>query len=289
VAEPAADQWSPDKDQVEQVNGDMRFWRQGDFVEGASLVHVANPAKPLTPAAKNATEQEGSTELVLTREVAGLVAVTQTCDIVRSCADQPYVQVAQLVILPEKPAAQARGRRRPRYAHVPAKGDNAFSDLDAVMSVEKAVVAAWKRQEGCRTDAERRRFSEAVRRKASRFAFPGDVAKVLNPLRQELDKHDGKPTALGAAVAELREIRLLALPGWSGEEFDLYVYFVLPPKRETLGRTIDEWRTLAKGWLSKCTREGQVRSVEGDVHRADEMSADEYLESDQWDTDTFSP
>jgi hypothetical protein len=55
---------------------------------------VADPATPSSEAAAHADE-EGIQ--ALTSEVAGLVVVTQTCDIVRTCTTRPHVEVALLM------------------------------------------------------------------------------------------------------------------------------------------------------------------------------------------------
>lgn len=283
---PAPAAWSPSAELVAEVDAKLRDWRQGDYVTDNVLIHVGDSSRPLTPIARDAGGAAG--EVVLTREVAGLVVITQSCDLVRTCKDQPYVQVAQLVNLSEGDAAAARGRRRPRYAHIPGAGPTSFADLDATMDIEKSVLSEWDHHAGCETEEQRRDFSEAVRRKFGRFAFPDDVAKVLDPLRLELDKHDGKQTALGAAVAELREIRLLGSPDWSAPQFDLYVYFLLPASDTPLTRSLEEWRALVREWLEACHADGQVRTIDGEAHHLDKVTAQEYVESDEWDTDTFS-
>jgi hypothetical protein len=86
---------APDSDEAKRVDAALKEWRQGDLALDESwFVHVGDPAAPLSEAAAQA-EAEGIQ--ALTSETVGLVVVTQTCDIVRSCAVRPYVEVAPLM------------------------------------------------------------------------------------------------------------------------------------------------------------------------------------------------
>jgi hypothetical protein len=291
VAAPPGTDWSADEDLLKKVDAKLVDWWQGDFVEGGALFHLADPARPLTELAEQALAQaDESHEVIVTEDLTvGLVAITQTCDIRRPAARGPMVHFARLVeILDDNASRQAREKKRPRFVHVPGRSDHSFADLEVVITVEKSVVAEWTRHAGCSTDAERRAFTDGVRRKWSRFAFPDDVVETLEPLVDELDKHDGKNTALGNAVRELEDIRLLALSGWSETPMDLVVYFILSPATEELTMPIEDWRKLVGGWIQKCKPVGDVRGVEWEVARFDEIDAYTYSLSDQLDTDNLS-
>jgi len=291
VAAPAGTDWSADKDIAESVDAKLVVWWQGDYVEGGTLFHLADPTKPLTEIAHQALADAGDVhEVIVTEEVpVGLVAITQTCDIRRPASKGPMIHFARLVeIADDNTARQAREKKRPRFVHVPCRNDRSFADLEVVITVEKSVVAEWTRHAGCSTDADRRAFNDGVRRKWSRFAFPNDVVATLEPLTDELDKHDGKTTALGNAVRELADIRVLALAGWSETPIDLVVYFLLPPSTEDLTMTVEQWKEVISGWIKKCNPVGDVHGVEFEVSRFDEVDAYTYSQSDQLDTDNLS-
>jgi hypothetical protein len=66
-----------------EVDTIFQEWCQGDYVLGEHwFVHRFNPQRPLTQNSENNAQQETD---ILESEVRGFVAVTQTCDIVRTC------------------------------------------------------------------------------------------------------------------------------------------------------------------------------------------------------------
>lgn len=94
---------------------------------------------------------------------------TQTCDLVRRCAGRPLVEVSPLVEVDDRVVREIERGRRPNYGFIPGVAPRRLVvDLDRVMTVEKAVVAAWARVEGSRTDDDARRFSLALARKRAR-------------------------------------------------------------------------------------------------------------------------
>ncbi len=53
--------------------------------------------------------------------------------------------------------------RRPQYAYIRGVADRRLvADLDRVMTMEKSVLADWKRVPGCETDLQQRRLVEAL-------------------------------------------------------------------------------------------------------------------------------
>lgn len=102
---------SPEADKIDKALAD---WRQGDVAPDVGFfVHVGDPVAALAEAT-GALEDEGPQ--AIESEVAGVAVVTQTCDIVRSCVDRPYVEVAPPLLsdLPTRPA-HARSRQCPRW------------------------------------------------------------------------------------------------------------------------------------------------------------------------------
>ena len=103
----------PGSHDAQAVDAALHLWRQGDVArEEAWFVHVG-------PGAASADEEDRgewiSDPSAITTEVLGLVVVTQTCDLVRSCVERPFVEVAPLVELSEAQIEAARRGRMPRY------------------------------------------------------------------------------------------------------------------------------------------------------------------------------
>ncbi len=92
---------SPD-DPDADIDAILAGWRQGDCVLGEHwFLHRADPQRPLTPQSKEGCDPEtGNTE----GEVPGFAVLTQTCDLVRRCAERPYVEIAPLVALNGTPS-----------------------------------------------------------------------------------------------------------------------------------------------------------------------------------------
>ncbi|MGE0867559.1 MAG: hypothetical protein AB7P03_03290 [Kofleriaceae bacterium] len=142
------------------VDAAMEVWRQGDCVLGehwfAYRVHGEDPDLREEP-------------------VDGFVVLTQTCDIVRQSAERPVLEVCPLVEMEEKHLVEIERGYRPRYAHVATLSPKRLvADLDRVMSIEKRVAAGWQRVPGWTSDAEARRFANAIGRKRTRFALRRD-------------------------------------------------------------------------------------------------------------------
>ncbi|WP_219884570.1 hypothetical protein [Merismopedia glauca] len=136
---------------IEEVDAALKQWCQGDCVLGEHFfVQRCNPHQPLTQASEEAA-REGID--LAEDEVPGLVVITQTCDIVRSCKQRPFIEVAPLFQVEIQLLSEIQKSRRPQYAYIPGIAElNLVADLDRVMTVEKAVVAAWERTSGCRND-----------------------------------------------------------------------------------------------------------------------------------------
>jgi len=152
-------------------------WSQGDFVRGDhAFLWGFHPDRPLTEAS---TAQAQDADLTLGfalagSEVKGLTVVSQTCDILRSFEERPFVQVAPLYEMQDEEAERAVQRRSyPRYAFLPNLGGSRLVvDLDRIFTVEKSMLAIWDRQPGCSTDDQRRSLTETIRRYYTRPALP---------------------------------------------------------------------------------------------------------------------
>ena len=248
------------------------------------FVHRLDPGAPLTEL--SAEVAEGGGDLAET-QVSGFVVVSQSCDVVRSCVERPYVEVAPLVEVGSDELQTIERARRPRYAFIPGLRDRGLvGDLDRVMTVEKAVVAGWERVSGCVTDRQRRAFSQALTRKRSRFAFPDDFTELVRKLQSRLhEKHD-KGTEEGEALRALREIRVGATPSWDDEVIDIMLWFIRNEGESDFnGRS---WDTLLERWLTLVPPTGRFRTVDGIVVTLDDLTARDYVESDPLDLDHLS-
>lgn len=275
---------APDSDEAKRIDASLREWRQGDLaLEESWFVHVGDGAAPLTAAA---AEAAGGAQ-AMTSEVLGLVVLTQTCDIVRSCVTRPYVEVAPVVRVSEDDLHQVKRGRRPAHATLPAlEKELLVADLDRVMTVEKSIVASWKRTPGFTRDTDGRAFAQALARKRVRFAFPDDFTLLAKKLQARLgEKHD-KKTDEGRGLRALREIRVCAAPSWDAPSTEIFFWFIRDDSDATFeGKS---WADLLKDWLKLVPATGRFTSLDGQVATLQEMTAEDYVDSDPLDLDHLS-
>ncbi|WP_446380530.1 hypothetical protein [Coleofasciculus sp. E2-BRE-01] len=270
---------------IQQVDAAVGEWRQGDCTLGEHwFLYRFNPKRPLADESANLVQEE--TDLAES-EVKGFAVVTQTCDIVRPCGDRPFIEVVPLVEVDEKRLHEIQRSRRPQYAYIP--GVSQFSlvaDLDRVMTVEKAVVAEWKRIPGCQNDDEVRILGQALARKRVRFAFPDDFIAFAQKLQKRMqDKHD-KLSVEGDALRALREIRVRAAPSWNAREIELIFWFIR--NEEQVQFQEQEWHQYLEKWLQLLPKSERFQSVDGVVVSLEDMTAKDYVESDPLDFDHLS-
>jgi hypothetical protein len=153
---------------AEKIDAALQVWRQGDVVLDSNFefLHLADLSRPLSPASNqiagaraNVDEiQPGATPIL--DQVAGLVILTQTCEVVRDCRKRPFVEVAPLIEVTADELNDIRRLKRPAFAYVPATAAvRLVADLDRTMTVEKSLVADWTRVPGWDTDSELRDFA----------------------------------------------------------------------------------------------------------------------------------
>ncbi len=273
-----------DSEEAKRIDASLKEWRQGDIaLEESWFVHVGDGALPLSEAAAQA---ESGTQ-ALTSEVVGLVVVTQTCDIVRSCVTRPFIEVAPLVRVSEVDLHQVKRGRKPSHAALPALvSDLLVADLDRIMTVEKSIAASWKRTPGFTRDADARVFAQALARKRVRFAFPDEFTALAKKVQARLgDKHD-KHTDEGRGLRALREIRVQASPSWDAASVEIFFWFVRDEGDVTFeGKS---WADLLRDWLKLVPATGRFTSIDGQVATLQEMTAEDYVDSDPLDLDHLS-
>jgi hypothetical protein len=266
---------------------DLAHWRQGDCVVlQQDFVFRFAPHQPVSAAAIELAADDPTADLIAT-PVAGFVVTTQTCDIVRSVQERPYIQVAALQAVNAQDLADVCAMRRPQYAYVPGLASrHLVADLDRIMTLEKPLLAGWERVPGCSADAERQLFAEALARKVKRFAFPDDFTQLVKKLRARLqDKHD-RSTSEGQALQGLREIRVQASPDWSASEVRLKFFFIRRPGQAPLSG--DTWNSLRLKWLDLVPAAGRFAKIEGDVVELEDITASEFVHSYPLDLDALS-
>jgi hypothetical protein len=263
--------------QIEEI---LSAWRQGDcvLVEQAFVYRVTPE-----PARESA---EGQADIAEVR-VRGLMVASQSCDLVRSVEERPFVEVCPLVEVDAATLEEIRKARRPRYAWVPGvAGQLLVADLDRTMTIEKSVVASWQRTAGCGSDEETRALATALSRKRSRFAFPDDFVLAVRRLEERLREKHEKNSPEGRALRALREIRVRAAPSWDAERVELLFFFIR--EEEAIDFEGKSWDTYMKDWLDRISATERFDSVDGVVVTLDDLTARDYVESDRLDLDHLS-
>lgn len=310
---------------IAAVDARLSQWRQADVADYRRFSHLANAGSPVTPASARAAE--GRHGLIrVTSEVDGLVVLTQTCDIRRSSRYRPYVELAPLVRVSPEVARAAWAMERPRYAALPALGEDMVADLDRVTTVEKGVLAGWSRTPGWNDDSQVRRFSSTVARRYGRFAFPDEFAHSLSKLTERIKSRHGKAnSAEGRLLESVLQIRVEASPSWADPKVDVQLTFVLQPgtlpiledaadpspspatlvwcdarrrqPADIAARLLAEknqrdrgwlWVRLAEAWAALCVPVPPINEITVEVLGADEYTMDRYWTTEQLDLDHLS-
>ena len=271
--------------QIASIDTILASWRQGDCVLGAQWFVYRIAKLSIAAEAREAITQADA-DLVET-EVRGFIVVTQTCDIVRSCAARPFIELCPLVEVDADRLEEIKRCRRPGYAFVPLlSATRLVADLDRVMTVEKPLVATWERTSGWKTDTEARAFADALSRKRVRFAFPDDFSALAKKLLGRLsDKHE-KDTDEGRGLRALQEIRVQASPSWGTDKVDIFFWFI----REEGDPDFEgkNWADLLSQWLNLVPAMGRFHTVSGQVTTLEDMTARHYVDSDRLDLDYVS-
>ncbi len=272
---------------IPAIDATLEQWSQGDCTMGDYwFVTRFDPQRPLTPDAADVVATSAEADLTES-SVSGFVVVTQTCDLVRSCAERPFVEVAPLVAVDDRYLQEIHRLKRPRYAYITGVAEfNLVADLDRVMTVEKAVVARWERISGCPSDADARLLAEALARKRSRFAFPDDFNEFAKDLQKRMQKRHDKADDDGVALRALREIRVRAAPAWDAERVELMFWFIRA-EEDVLFKN-KAWHELLDEWLRLLLPSARFSAVDGTVVSLDDMTAKDYLQSDRLDLDRLS-
>ena len=256
---------------IARIDGLLAVWRQGDVVlQEENFVHLAALTCPLTAEAEAAQAAgdsglgESSIAGVYTA-VPGVVVLTQTCDIVRSCRERPFVEVAPLIPVDEARLRETRRALVVNRAYVLGIADRRLvADLDRVMTVEKAVLAGWPRTPGCSTDAEARAFGEGLSRKRARPAFPDDFVGAIARLQRRIRDRHGRSSSEGRLLEALREIRIHASPSWDAAQVLVQFLFIKDSDPEGLE---GQWASQVEAWRDLVDHKGRFTIADPEVGR----------------------
>jgi hypothetical protein len=213
------------------IKDGLRNWKQGDVVRPAPFIFVADGSAPATPTSIAVVDADpGEGWRSIETDAAGIVVISQTCDIVSKNPDEaPFVVFAALTALSGSIQKSAAKGDRPRYVPIPQLGDEWFADLDKLVTVEKGALVDIEHEHGVLGTKEEADFGEKVARKFGRFAFPDDVSLSLRSVTKRIkDRHDSDTSSEGRLLQMIEEVRLRGRPSWSvnsGLEVD--VIFIL--------------------------------------------------------------
>jgi hypothetical protein len=275
----------PSNDWIHGINTALQKWSQGDCTIGDHwFAYRFDPKQPLTTEYQEVVEADVDLN---ESSVRGFVVITQTCDLVRSCQERPFLEISPLVEVEAQRLQEIKQMKRPQYAYIPGIAEvGLVADLDRVMTVEKSVVAAWNRTVGCRSDQETRDFGQALSRKRSRFAFPDDFNRLAKTLQTRMQSKHGKNNIEGSALQALSEIRVQATPSWAADKIDLTFWFIHPQNDDSFQDK--KWVELLDSWLKLIPVSGRFASIAGAVKSLADLTAQEYVESDRLDLDRLS-
>jgi hypothetical protein len=281
-----------DRDEIAQIEAALQEWRQGDVTldPGLFFVHLADTRLPLTREARDTLDQERVEEGVFEvfSTVHGFVVVTQSCDIVRECARSEFVDVCPLVPVNDDDLYKIQKGRLMRYAYVSGVADRRLvADLDRTMVVEKSIIASWSRVSGCRTDAERVAFADALARKRQRFAFPNRFNAGLDKFKDRLKKKRDKGTLEGRLIDALDHVRVNPRPNWDAPQVAVFFWFLLERDHSV---EFDEARRVIAEWMKLIALSPPFALAEPSflLVEQNDMTVRDYLASHKLDYDDIS-
>ena len=208
-----------DGEHPESDDDSLKQWRQGDFALAVGGFLFAGVPSDEGDAFDAREEAES---------VVGLVAISQTCDIVRRTGGRHFITVCPLIRIGDRQLLEIRSGRRPYFADVETAEETVFADLRRVMSVEKNLVRQWNRQDGFSSELGRIRFAAALERKFGQFAFPDDFDHAIARFRQRVwSRHSKGQSPPGKVYRSLIQIRFRAVPDWSVAEREISMVAVM--------------------------------------------------------------
>lgn len=280
-------------EEIASVDEALQIWRQGDVVLGDALpaIHIANLSVPGTPESEQlSAEQAAAGEAlgleVVTQDFPGFMIVSQTCDIVRSCATREYVELCPLIEVPQEKLAQVRAGRMPRYLWCSGLTDQALAaDLDHVSTVEKRTLIQFNDQRiaGVNAEEERRRLASALARKRARAALPDEFVSFIEPLQRRVKDRHGRNSDEGRFLAAMREMRAVPEPDWGAAQTSVTLLFLFDDAAQIPSNAEAQMDAL----IQRVTPCAQF-TLDGRIITMEQITAAAYLSSDALDLDALS-
>jgi hypothetical protein len=280
-------------DEIASVDAKLASWCQGDvaLVDAWPSIHLADLAVPGSREAEQLAEirdAEGDPLglEVVTSDFPGFMIVSQTCDIVRSCAQREFVELCPLVKIPGDKLPQVIAGRMARYLYCSGlSGRPLAADLERVATIEKALLVQYTEQRisGAASHSERRRIASALGRKRSRAAFPNDFVTYIGPLHQRIVKQHGKQSAEGNFLRAAREMRILAQPDWSAEQVEVAIFVLF----EKIDEITDDADAQLEALIKRLPKNEKYTAA-GYIKSLDQISAATYIASEALDLDSLS-
>lgn len=206
-------------DELPQQNQEPhKEWRQGDFAlapgpflfgdvpgeEGEMMVAVYDDPDP-----------------------AGLVIISQTCDVVSTPDKLPTVVVCPLVAVKSEHLDMIARGRSPRFGFIEKAPDGLVADFGRLMTISKALLSNWKRNDGFVGDAGALNFARGLERAYGRFAFPDAFNESIRPLEDSIKSKfwkEGSP--LGKALRSLAELRVRPSAAWEADPVGITFFLI---------------------------------------------------------------
>ena len=316
--------WVIDDALAASIDEASRSWKQGTTFRAVPLVRLANVDKPLSRAASSASRNGRRSVTAIRESLEFGVIVTQTCDVVRRCAERPHVHIAAVVELNGQERIEAAKGWRPRYAAAEWLGPSWFVDLDRQCMVEKAVLVDCTFEGGPRSPQSDQQLARSLGRHRERYPFPDDLAPCVRPLIERLRSKAGKATAQGRRIDEIVEIRVRADPSWDSPRITIELVFLIDPARlpptstdeespplandlsnlpnldaQRLAELIDKseatslgrsmlWQRLVAEWAGTCLAGGIISGIASRAASLAEFTRGEELLTPQLDLDYLS-
>lgn len=157
----------------------------------------------------------------------GVLLISQTCDTIR--ADK--LQVARIVELPGRDAAEAATGRRPRYVPVSLGGKTLFADLECIATVSRACLEELGVSSRAATSQDDERLiRDLIARRFGRFPFPDDVVAWCRPLQDKIAPRAKKAGVQGVLLDKVTCIRIEDENNWKNpQSYSLSLSFLVRP------------------------------------------------------------
>lgn len=227
-----------DDDAIGPITERVDALSQGDLISTTHFVALGAPEAtfyPDTAASELIPRQATWAAVARPMRTRWGVILTQTCDLVRSPDEEPWIQVAPLVDLGEQGAWDRAQDGKDLCAFALPRADEINIEFPAVggglsFPVEKAATVAESVEVRATPfdPARRLLLSMWLTRRYGRHAFP-DLTEnlVLGPLRREIDRRWKKPDSQPGAFVH----SLLGLWATASESSVVEICFVMSPSR----------------------------------------------------------